>query len=198
MSFDTQRIEIFSKKQIMKVSLISKTCEIKIFHDIEVEWLLERIENKEEVDMGKKKLTAFLCALATACLATTPVLAANTTDKPYSYTSITATTYHETTHYEKTNDSKVYVKPSKSPSGKTHVRTYCNVGGVSTNKTVAGTVTLSNNKAYGITNYVYEHGDRTDQNWVMMWLMVKATSGAGQVSGNWSPDWSGTTSVTIV
>lgn len=198
MSFDTHRIEIFSKKQIMKVSLISKTCEIKIFHDIEVEWLLERIENKEEVDMSKKRLTAFLCALATACLATTPVLAANTTDKPYSYTSITATTYHETTHYEKTNSSKVYVKPSKSPSGKTNVRTYCKVGGSSMNKTVAGTVTLSNNKAYGITNNVFEHGDRTDENWVMMWLMVKATSGAGTVAGDWSPDWSGTTPVTIV
>lgn len=148
--------------------------------------------------MSKKRLTAFLCALATTCLATSPVLAANTTDKPYSYTSITATNYHETTHYEKTNTSKVYVKPSKSPSGKTNVRTYCKQGGKAKNKTVAGTVTLSNNKAYGITNNVYEQGDRTAENWVMMWLMVKATSGTGTVSGVWSPDWSGTTSVTIV
>ena len=134
----------------------------------------------------------------TTCLATSPVLAANTTDKPYSYTSITATNYHETTHYEKTNTSKVYVKPSKSPSDKTNVRTYCKQGGKAKNKTVAGTVTLSNNKAYGITNNVYEQGDRTAENWVMMWLMVKATSGTGTVSGVWSPDWSGTTSVTIV
>lgn len=169
-----------------------------MFRSIEVVLLFRRISNEGGIDMNKKRLTAILCTLATTCLATTPVLAANTTDKPYSYTSITAQNYHETTHYEKTNDSKVYVKPSKSPSGKTNVRTYCRVNGNSTNKTVAGTVTLSNNKAYGITNYVYEYGDRTSDNWVNMWLMVKATSGAGQVSGDWSPDWSGTTSVTIV
>lgn len=153
------------------------------------------LKNRRE----KKRLTALLCSLATiTSFATTQVFAANTTDKPYGYTSITASTYHETSHYEKTNTSKVYVKPSQSPSGKTNVRTYCKQGGVARNKTVAGTVTLSNNKAYGITNNVYEHGDRTSENWVMMWLNVKATSGAGKVAGVWSPDWSGTTSVTIV
>lgn len=153
---------------------------------------------KGECKMNKKRLTVLICALATATFTTTPVLAANTTDKPYGYTSITASNYHETSHYEKTNESKVYVKPSKSPSGKTNVRTYCKQGGITKNKTVADTVTLSNNKAYGITNNVYEHGDKTSEQWVMMWLNVKATSGSGKVSGVWSPDWSGTTSVTIV
>lgn len=149
--------------------------------------------------MNKKRVTTFVCALATAMSLAAPVSAANTTDKEYGYTSITASNYHETTPYEKTNDSKVYVKPSKSPSGKTNVQTWCKVKGVKKNKTVAGTVTLSSNKAYAITNYVWEHGDKDSDNyWVDMWLKVKATSGAGSVKGVWSPDWSGTTSATIV
>lgn len=146
----------------------------------------------------KKKMIAVICSIVAAMSLTIPASAANTTNKPYGYTSYAAQLYHETTHYEKTNTSKVYVKPSASPSGKTNVRTCCYVNGASANKTQAGTVTLSDGVAYGITNYVYEQGDKDSNGWVSMWLSVKATSGSGSVTGVWSPDWSGITPVTIV
>lgn len=134
---------------------------------------------------------------AALALNVTPVLAANTTDKPYRYTSVGGLNWHDTTHYEKTNTSKVYVKPDTSPSKRTNVQTYCYVSGKATNKTASGTVTLRNGHAYGITNTVYEKGDRSNGH-VEMWLKMRATSGTGLVSGNWSPDWTGKGDVAIV
>lgn len=137
--------------------------------------------------------TAIMSALA---VTTAPVSAANTTDKGYSYYCVNAS-WHTTRSYEKTNTSKVYVKPSKSPSRRTDVQTYCNVGGRPTNKTSVGTATLRNGRAYAITNGVYERGDRVS-GYVMTWLRMRGTSRTGTVSGVWSPDWSGRGDVTIV
>jgi len=137
--------------------------------------------------------TAIMSALA---VTTAPVFAANVTDKGYSYYCQNGN-WHTTRSYEKTNTSKVYVKPSKSPSRRTDVQTYCNVGGRPTNKTTAGTVTLKNGQAYAITNGVYERGDKVSGH-VMTWLRMRGTSGKGTVSGVWSPDWTGRGNVIIV
>ncbi len=162
------------------------------------DYLKQISKPKGEIVMMKKRFLAAICSLITAMSMTVPASAANTTDREYGYVSVTATNYHETGHYEKTNTSKVYVKPSQSPSGKTFVQTWCKRNGSSVNETSAGTVTLSNNQAYGITNYVYEYGDKMSNGYVSMWLKVKATSGHGWVKGDWSPDWSGVTPVIVV
>lgn len=141
--------------------------------------------------MTMKKILKFGCVLMAALsINVASVSAANTTDKPYEYTAGNNQFWHETTHYEKTDPSKVYVKPSKSPSGKTSVQTYCYDHGNKTNKTQAGTVTLTSGKAYAITNYVFEQGDKTG-NYVYMWLRVKPTDKIGVTNGVWSPDWTG-------
>lgn len=148
--------------------------------------------------MKRKKLVALVCALtAVLSINAAPVSAANTEDMKYEYTVGNNALWHSTNARNKTNTSKVYVKPAKSPSKKTKVQTYCYAGGTKVNKTKKGTVTLSNGQAYGITNYVYEQGDKKSGK-VSMWLRVKPTSGVGVTNGVWSPDWSGKTSVKIV
>lgn len=149
--------------------------------------------------MKMKKVVSLVCAVATVLsLNVVSVSAANIQDRDYKYTFGNTVLWHDTNHYNKTNTSKVYVKPATSPKGKTSVQTYCYVNGSKTNKTVNGTVVLADNTAYGITNYVYEHGDRTSTGQVEMWLKLKPTSGLGSTTGVWSPDWSGSGNVTIV
>ena len=126
--------------------------------------------------------------------------AANTTDTRYYKADVTADTWISSLSRYKEDSSKVYVYPSKSPGGKTRVKTYCRVGGVGTNKTyrTAG-VLLSNNSRYVITNYVYEDGDYTTGKGVAMWLRMTPYSGTGTLEGVWSPDWTGYgTGITIV
>ena len=151
--------------------------------------------------MKMKKVIATMCAVATIIsMNAGPVAAANVKDVEYKYTVGQNLLWHSTDKNNKQNNSKVYVKPSKSPSGKTYVQTWCNVGGVGVNQTKAGQVTLSNNTAYAITNYVYERGDqksKTDKD-VNMWLKLKPTSGVGTASGVWSPDWTGKKKAKIV
>ncbi len=148
--------------------------------------------------MNMKKVIATMCAVATiVSMNAGPVAAANVKDVTYKYTIGQNFAWHSTDENSKENNSKVYVKPEKSPSGKTYVQTYCRVGGESVNETKAGKVTLSNNVAYAITNYVYERGDKTGSA-VKMWLKLKPTSGIGTASGVWSPDWTGKTKAKIV
>lgn len=146
-----------------------------------------------------KKILTMFCVFATAlAINVVPASAANTKDKTYGYDAITGVNWQTTDQNTKENTSKVYVKPKQSPTGYTMVQTWCKQGGANKNQTAAGTVTLTSGKAYGITNYVYEKGDKSGSS-VIMWLKYKPSKLCnGAVSGVWSPDWSGKTSVTIV
>lgn len=152
----------------------------------------------------KKNILKRISTLLMACMLMGSMAisasAANTTDTRYYKEGVTAGTWISSLSRYKENSSKVYVYPSKSPCGKTRVKTYCRVGGVGTNKTyrTAG-VLLTSGSRYAITNYVYEDGDYTTGKGVAMWLKMCHSSGTGDLEGVWSPDWSGYgTGITIV
>lgn len=140
-----------------------------------------------------KRIFAFICVLVIAIsMLVIPASAANTEDKPYYNSYIAAGTWHTTYGYYKENASKVYVKPSQSPTTYTRVQTWCYdaSSGNASNKTANGTVSLPLGYACVITNYVYENGVKTTDG-VFTWLKMTPSSGTGTLSGNWSPDWSG-------
>lgn len=148
-----------------------------------------------------KRISTLL--LVCALMATTVVsaFAANVKDKTYSPYVFTANTWRSSGEEFKEDNSKVYVVPSMSPSGKTKVKTMCNVGGIANNKTKnsVGYVVLANGSKYAITNFVYEDGDYTTGKGVNMWLSMTPTYGTGLLQGVWSPDWTGLGSnITIV
>lgn len=124
--------------------------------------------------------------------------AGNVTDTDYYKENAKAGTWTSTSGRYKEDASKVYVHPESSPSGKTKVQTDCYVGGFASNETKNGSVVLQDGAKYGITNYVYENGDHNKVYGVLMWLALTPDSGSGVLSGVWSPDWTGSGSVTIV
>lgn len=127
-----------------------------------------------------------------------PAAAANVTDEYYYKENLYDNEWGGTGARYKTDTSKVYVYAVASAGYVQKVQTLCYVAGQITNKTNAGTVYLANGSKYAITNFVYEHGDYTTGYGVKMWLGVSPT-GYGNVSGWWSPDWTGTgTGITIV
>ena len=148
-----------------------------------------------------RRLSALLMVCVLMVSTAISASAANVTDTSYYKTNVSSGTWRATSARYKENNSKVYVYPSSSPSGKTKVKTVCYVGGVSTNKTKNsnGYVVLNSGSKYAITNYVYEDGDYTTGYGVKAWLNFTPTSGTGTLSGVWSPDWTGSgTGITIV
>lgn len=146
-----------------------------------------------------KKVISFVMCCALILSMSDTAFAANTTDTSYYKNSVPAGTWRDTPEREKENNSKVYIKPLQAPNSKTKVRTYCYVSGNGSNQTTANYVVVEDNIKYAITNYVYEHGDHSgSNNTVKMWLSLTPKSGTGTLSGNWSPDWSGSGYVTIV
>lgn len=147
-----------------------------------------------------KRLSALLMVCMLMGSMAVSAFAANVTDTQYNRYNVTSGIWVNTSSRYKEDASKVYVYPSKSPSGKTTVKTYCNVGGTATNKTYRTEgVLLSNDSKYVITNYVYEDGDYTIGYGVKMWLRMTPSSGKGELKGVWSPDWTGYgTGITIV
>lgn len=125
---------------------------------------------------------------------------ANVKDTDYYIQNATTGTWKTTNGRYKTNNSKVYVYPSESPSGYTYVATMCYVDGFPTNATVAekGYVRLRNGYKYAITNLIYEDGDPTQNMGVQAWLCLQPTAGTGTLRGVWSPDWTGKGDVTII
>ncbi len=147
-----------------------------------------------------KRLSALLMVCMLMGSMAVSAFAANVTDTQYNRYNVTSGIWVNTSSRYKEDASKVYVYPSKSPSGKTTVKTYCHVGGVDTNKTYRTEgVLLSSGSKYAITNYVYEDGDYTIGYGVKMWLRMTPSSGKGELKGVWSPDWTGYgTGITIV
>lgn len=114
----------------------------------------------------------------------------------YNETALVGTFYGTGARY-KTTTSKVYVAPAASPSDVTLVQTYCYINGSITGKNVNGVASLTSGTKYGITNRIYEDGDKTGS-YVYMWLGVSPYNKSGTINGVWSPDWTGTGTVVIV
>lgn len=149
--------------------------------------------------MKKKLVAMFLVLVVTVCLLPTAAFADYNPylDEVYYKENQPAGQMGGTGGRNKTTTSKVYVVPSSSPSGVTLVQTVCYVGGSPTYKNVNGTVSLYSGTKYGITNRVYEDGDKSGT-YVYMWLGVAPSNVSGSVSGVWSPDWTGSGNVSIV
>lgn len=120
---------------------------------------------------------------------------ANVKDEPYYVSYVSVGSWVKTAGRYKTNNSRVYVAPEKSPTGYTKVQTRCYVGGVTTNSTTAknGYVVLKDGSKYAISNTVFQSGDYTANDGVLTWLFLSPRSGAGILTGVWSPDWTGNT-----
>lgn len=147
--------------------------------------------------ISRRIISTFLLVMLLASAMCVSASAANTTDKEYYNSYISAGTWHTTNAYYKENSSKVYVYPKTSPTYYTRVQTWCydKTTGNASNKTGASTVYLPKNTKCVITNYVYENGQYTTGYGVLMWLKMTPNSGTGSLYGYWSPDWSGSGSV---
>lgn len=150
---------------------------------------------------ASKQIISLLLTLCLFCSIAVSAFAANVTDEVYYKDYVAVGDWGGSGGRYKENNSKVYVYPSSSPAGATKVTTCCYVATVATNKTnaAAGYVTLQDGQKYAITNWVYEHGDKTTGYGVNMWLGLSPVSRSGSLRGVWSPDWTGTGSgITIV
>lgn len=139
--------------------------------------------------MMRKKMLAMLTAgIMTVGVFQIPVMAANTSDTPFSF-SVT-NMYEYTESREKTNTSSTYVNLQRAPGS--YVR--CDVQGyrpsddTGTNRwmdeTVGGTVVLRVGR-WKVRQNVYEHGGRSAR------LKFERFTMDGIASGVWSPDCAG-------
>ncbi len=151
--------------------------------------------------MKKSILGTLICVMlicvmvASLSFSAFAVTDANVKDESYYMSYVSANSWAATGGRYKTNNSRVYVAPEKSPTGYTEAQTRCYVGGVTTNSTTAkaGYALLKDGKKYAISNTVFQSGDYTTNKGVWTWLRLTPNSGAGTLSGVWSPDWTGNT-----
>lgn len=145
----------------------------------------------------KRSFAIILALIIAVSMMAIPASAANTVDKEYYNSYIAAGTWHTTNAYYKENTSKVYVYPQSSPTYYTCLQTWCYDGttGAYSNKTANTTVYLPVDTKCVVSNYVYENGLYTSGCGVLMWLRMTPYSGTGSLYGYWSPDWSGSGTV---
>lgn len=146
--------------------------------------------------MFKKSLKKFTGIFATAMIMATtigssvPVMAANTSDTPYTI-SVEASTgsYRRVQERDKQNNTKVYVNITKSPTKYTRVQTYGNRNTTSFyNETKGIYATVQKGVPSSITNYCYEH-KKSNYTYVLAKVGFKSNSSTtGDVKGYWSPD----------
>lgn len=120
---------------------------------------------------------------------------ANTDDIDYYSNYTEAGTWFGVTGNYKTDNSRVYVAPERSPTRYSYAQTVTFIKGYATNVTADknGYVLIKDGERYAIQNTAFQSGDYLEGSGVLVRLFLTPRAGAGVLQGVWSPDWSGST-----
>lgn len=140
-----------------------------------------------------KRVTAVLAAtiLATTFVGATSVQAANVSNRNITEVSVNGVNgiFRDAANSYKTNDTKVYLVVTASPSLYTQVQVYGNRNTATYYNETKGTIaTVTRSIESSITNYVFENRAEGKNSVACKLKMRSNTTTAGKVSGYWSPD----------